>query len=165
MTVISTENRSQIRRRRSSFSGGNANTIRSWDSDNHISQGCSPWYLRGTLSSCTLTPVSSPISLTAEESPPAPQSVMAVYSLSSRATRMASSTIFSVIGLPICTAPPEVTPVSSVSSMEEKVAPWMPSRPVRPPSTTTRSPGRAPVGWEPTGAMPTHPQYTKGLAV
>ena len=45
------------------------------------------------------------------------------------------------MALPICTAPPETFSDSAVSSTEEKVAPWMPSRPVRPPTATIRSPG------------------------
>ena len=48
-----------------------------------------------------------------------------------------------MIALPIWTAPPESSSLSSVSSADEKVAPWIPSRPVRPPTVTTRSPGRA----------------------
>ena len=45
------------------------------------------------------------------------------------------SCVFSVMALPICTAPEETVSDSSVSSPEENVAPWMPSRPVRPPTT------------------------------
>jgi len=52
-----------------------------------------------------------------------------------------SRTIFSVIALPICTAPPESVSLSLVSSAELNVAPWIPSRPVRPPMATIRSPG------------------------
>ena len=44
------------------------------------------------------------------------------------------------MGSPICTA---WTGLSSVSSAEEKVAPWMPSLPMRPPTITIRSPARA----------------------
>ena len=62
--------------------------------------------------------------------------VMALYSLRSRATRTTSSSIFSVIALPICTAPPESVSLSLVNSAELKVAPWIPSRPVRPPMVT-----------------------------
>ena len=36
-------------------------------------------------------------------------------------------TIFSVIALPICTAPPESDSLWPVSSAELKVAPWIPS--------------------------------------
>ena len=46
-----------------------------------------------------------------------------------------------MIALPIWTAPPENASLSPVSSAELKVAPWMPSRPVRPPIATMRSPG------------------------
>ena len=59
----------------------------------------------------------------------------------SRAWTITSSTIFSVIALPIWTAPPETLSLADVSSAELKVAPWMPSRPVRPPIATIRSPG------------------------
>ena len=57
-----------------------------------------------------------------------------------------SSNIFSVIALPICTAPPETVSLWLVSSAELKVAPWMPSRPVRPPRATIRSPAWAACG-------------------
>ena len=40
-----------------------------------------------------------------------------------------SSTIFSVIALPIWTAPPETSSLCAVNSAELNVAPWMPSRP------------------------------------
>ena len=100
-----------------------------------------PWYLSGAWSRSTTAPSSAPISPTAELKPPAPQSVIAWKSPRSRAWRITSSTIFSVIALPICTAPPEIDSLSPVSSAELKVAPWMPSRPVRPPMATIRSPG------------------------
>ena len=51
----------------------------------------------------------------------------------SRACTITSSTIFSVMALPIWTAPPETVSLWPVSSIELKVAPWIPSRPVRPP--------------------------------
>jgi hypothetical protein len=46
------------------------------------------------------------------------------------------------MALPICTAPPETVSLSLVSSAELNVAPWMPSRPVRPPMATIQSPAR-----------------------
>ena len=48
--------------------------------------------------------------------------------------------IFWVIGSPSCTA---VAGLPSWSSSEEKVAPWMPSFPMRPPAMRILSPGRA----------------------
>jgi len=47
--------------------------------------------------------------------------------------------------------------------MLEKVAPWMPSRPVRPPATTTRSPRATADSAEERGMIPTVPQNTNGL--
>ena len=69
-----------------------------------------------------------------------------------------------MIALPICTAPPLIASDSSVSSSDENVAPWMPSRPVRPPTATIRSPGLAAFSVRPTGISPTVPQNTSGLA-
>ena len=64
------------------------------------------------------------------------------------------------MGSPIWTA---WTGLSSVSSAEEKVAPWMPSLPMRPPTMTIRSPGLASLTWPgrpavETGMRPTVPQ-------
>jgi hypothetical protein len=46
-----------------------------------------------------------------------------------------------VIGSPICTDEPALSSDVSDSSIDENVAPWMPSRPVRPPTVTIASPG------------------------
>ena len=102
-----------------------------------ISTGLRPAYFSGARSSQTSAPTSSPISPTALEKPPAPQSVTAVNSSRSRACRIVSRTFFSSIGLPICTAPPRHSVSDSSCSVSlENVAPWMPSRPVRPPTAT-----------------------------
>lgn len=50
-------------------------------------------------------------------------------------------------------------------SMLEKVAPRRPSRPVRPPMTTIKSPSWACVRCVPRGIRPTQPQNTSGFAV
>ena len=55
---------------------------------------------------------------------------------------MASSIFFSVMALPICTAWLNSVLWPCSTSALEKVAPWMPSRPVRPPMATMRSPRR-----------------------
>ncbi len=81
----------------------------------------------------------------------------------SRARRIASSTRFSSIALPICTAWANSSACVSVSSAEEKVAPWIPSRPVRPPSAMIRSPGLASPLIRSAGITPTHPQKTRGF--
>ena len=69
-----------------------------------------------------------------------------------------------MIALPICTAPPEIASLWPVSSAELKVAPWIPSRPVRPPMATIRSPGSTFLKTFPAGSTPTVPQKTSGLA-
>ncbi len=70
-----------------------------------------------------------------------------------------------VMGSPICTA---VAGEPSWSSSEEKVAPWMPSLPMRPPHMTMASPGLAAFSWlgrpvTVVGREPTVPQKTRGL--
>ena len=89
------------------FSGGTARTIRSWASEIQISVYESPCVLERRAVEVDLGADRLPISPTAELKPPAPQSVIARKSPRSRAWRITSSTIFSVIALPICTAPPE----------------------------------------------------------
>ena len=118
----------------------------------------SPSYLSGARSSHTTAPISSPISPTALLKPPAPQSVIAWNKPRSRAASTTSSIIFSVIALPICTAPPDSVSLSLVSSAELNVAPWMPSRPVRPPTATMRSPARGSLCDLSRGIRPTLPQ-------
>ena len=98
----------------SQCSGGTASTIRSWasaDPDLTVREA-----LRTSAAlfpdQTSLRRSSAPISPTAElENPPAPQSVTArIQPAISRDCRITSSTIFSVIALPICTAPPERLP-------------------------------------------------------
>jgi hypothetical protein len=72
---------------------------------------------------------------------------------------------FSVTGSPICTLAPATSPVVASIVALEKVAPLMPSRPVRPPRTTTRSPGAGPRGSGWSAATPMQPQNTRGLVV
>ena len=69
------------------------------------------------------------------------------------------------MGSPICTA---VAGEPSCNSSEEKVAPWMPSLPMRPPTMTTTSLGLAAFTWlglpdTLAGMRPTVPQNTRGL--
>ena len=94
----------------------------------------------------------------------APQSVIEWIRPRSRAWMTTSRTTFSVIALPICTAPPETCSLSAESPSELKVAPWIPSRPVRPPIATMRSPGSTHFLDIPRGKTPTVPQKTSGLA-
>src|SRR5262245_57515623 len=123
MTVASTFSLVHSASRRCQFSSATARTIRSCASLIQISVYVNPSYLSGARSSQTSAPISAPISPTALEKPPAPQSVTALYSPSSRALSSTSSSIFSVIALPICTAPQLVFSLSCVSSTLENVAP------------------------------------------
>ena len=79
--------------RRPGASGGTATTIRSWASDSQISHGARPGYLSGAAVSSTSAPTRSAISPTADDSPPAPQSVIAVHRCvgAGRARRSAAS--------------------------------------------------------------------------
>ena len=61
-----------------------------------------------------------------------------------RRSSSTSISSFSVIGSPICTLAPATSPVVASIVALENVAPRMPSRPVRPPRTTTRSPACGP---------------------
>jgi hypothetical protein len=74
-----------------------------------------------------------------------------------------SSIFFSVMALPICTACENFVSCACVNSPLEKVAPWMPSRPVRPPTTRIASPGSVSLKHRPFGMIPTVPQKTSGL--
>ncbi len=123
MAVASTSSPEQSIRSRSQSAGGTAKTIRSCDSEIQISVYDSPAYFSGALSSSTAAPSASPISPTAELKPPAPQSVMALYKPASRACNSTSSSFFSAMALPICTAPPLTVSDSAVSSTDENVAP------------------------------------------
>jgi hypothetical protein len=67
------------------------------------------------------------------------------------------------MALPICTAPEATVALAASRESDEKVAPWMPSRPVRPPSTKTWSSLRAAFAIRPRGMKPTLPQKTSGL--
>ena len=78
ITVASTSSAAKRRSSSASCSGGTESTMRSWASLIQTSTGFRPSYLRGAFSSHTSAPMSAPISPTALENPPAPQSVTAV---------------------------------------------------------------------------------------
>ena len=69
-----------------------------------------------------------------------------------------------MIALPICTAPPESVSLWLVNSAELNVAPWMPSRPVRPPRATIMSPGCGSLNDLSRGISPTLPQIHQRIA-
>ena len=101
--------------------------MRSCASDSQISHGSRPGYFSGTASSSTSAPSTSAISPTADDRPPAPQSVIAVHRCSAPSSTSISS--FSVTGSPIWTLAPATSPVVASISALENVAPRMPSRP------------------------------------
>lgn len=114
--------------------------MRSCASEIRTSHGIRPGYFSGARArSISAPPVSWAISPTLDDRPPAPLSVRPLYRPSARASARKSATIFCVIGSPIWTA---CTGDDSSSSTLEKVAPWIPSLPIRPPTMTTTSPGR-----------------------
>ena len=61
----------------------------------------------------------------------------------------------SVGAFPFCTSAPAVVKEASVCTFDEPVAPPQPSRPVRPPTKTTTSPGSG--VWRTTSACGTAP--------
>ena len=76
-----------------------------------------PSYLSGALSSSTSAPISSPISPTARAEPAGAAVGDRRDTARGRGPASStSSTFFSVIALPICTAPPETVSLSCVSS-------------------------------------------------
>ena len=144
ISVASTPCRAQTATKLASCRGSIATTIRSWASDNHTSHAANPGYLSGTFATSIRAPTSSAISPTADDNPPAPQSVMLRYM--PRVSAKASINNFSTMGSPICTLAPATSPVVAFIVIDENVAPRMPSRPVRPPRTTHRSPGSGRLG-------------------
>ena len=81
-------------------------------------------------------PKESAVSDTAHDKPPPPRSFIALIHFSSRASKIASMISFSINGSGICTA----DLFSDSSESEANWDPPIPSRPVGPPSKTTRSP-------------------------
>ena len=113
--------------------------MRSCDSEMASSVPSRPSYFFGTASRLMRSPSAS--SPTATDTPPAPKS------LQRRIMRVASPflnrrwSLRSTGGLPFCTSAPQLSSDWSVCDFDEPVAPPQPSRPVRPPSRITMSPG------------------------
>ncbi len=121
---------------------------------------------RGTFSTSSSMPDSPLCALSTVllVMPAAPRSCMPTIQLVSRSSRQASISSFSVKGSPTCTAGRRSSEDSS-SSTEAKVAPWMPSRPVAAPTTSTGLPAPdALAGISlPDSISPTHIALTSGL--
>jgi hypothetical protein len=110
-------------------------SIRSCVSERRISYGVIPSSRTGTrvISICTPVPPRAAISVEEETSPAAPMSWMPTMWPERISSSDASRSSFSVKGSPTCTWG-LWSAASSESSAEAKVAPWMPSRPVRAPT-------------------------------
>ena len=147
----------------STASGATASTMRSWASDSQISHGSQARVLERHGVELDVGADALGHLADRRRQPPAPQSVIAVHRCSAPSSTSISS--FSVTGSPIWTLAPATSPVVASIAALENVAPRMPSRPVAPPSTTTRSPGNGPVGGSRSAAVPMQPQNTSGLAV
>ena len=115
-------------------------------------------------SSSTPTPPLAAISAEDDVSPAAPMSWMATMWPDAIKARLASSSSFSVNGSPTWTWGLRRS-LSSVSSSEANEAPWMPSRPVREPTTssTLPTPWAAALIRFRSLRRPTHIALTRGL--
>ncbi len=139
-TVASRFSPSASLRNSSRSSGASTTAIRSWLSLMASSVPSRPSYFLGTLSRSMERPsASSPI---ATLTPPAPKSLQRLISRVAAGLRKSRCSLRSSGGLPFCTSAPQLSRLSNLCALLEPVAPPMPSRPVRPPSSTTISPGR-----------------------
>ena len=132
----------------STSSGATTNAIRSWDSEIANSVPLRPSYFLGTASKLICKPGAN--SPTATATPPAPKSLQRrIFLLTSGFLNnrciLRSSTAF-----PFWTSAAAWITDWVVCTLEEPVAPPIPSRPVPPPTKTTMSPGRG--SWRTTWA-------------
>ena len=119
--------------------GSSTTAMRSCDSEIASSVPSRPAYFFLMALRLMMRPsASSPM---ATATPPAPKSLQRLIMRLTFGLRNRRWILRSVGGLPFCTSAPQVWMDSSVCSLEEPVAPPMPSRPVRPPSSTMTSPG------------------------
>ena len=115
-----------------------AQAMRSCDSEMASSVPSRPSYFFGTLFRLMRRPsASSPM---ATDTPPAPKSLQRLMRRVASPRRNRRWILRSSGGLPFCTSAPQCSSDSRLCSLELPVAPPMPSRPVRPPSSTTTSP-------------------------
>ena len=113
--------------------------MRSWDSEMASSVPSRPSYFLRTASRSMDRPsASSPI---ATLTPPAPKSLHRLMRRVTAGSRKRRWSLRSSGALPFCTSLAMVSRLALLWLLEEPVAPPMPSRPVRPPSRITTSPG------------------------
>ena len=123
----------------SASSAATATAMRSWLSLIASSVPSRPSYFLVTLFRSMFRPsASSPM---ATETPPAPKSLQRLIMQQASSRRNRRCSLRSMGALPFCTSAPQVSRLVSLWALEEPVAPPMPSRPVRPPSRITTSPG------------------------
>ena len=138
-TVASRFSSSAAAMKASTSPGASTTAIRSWDSEMASSVPSRPSYFLGTAFRSIRSPsASSPM---ATQTPPAPKSLQRLMRRDTQGLRNSRWSFRSVGGLPFCTSAPQVSMEAEVWALEEPVAPPQPSRPVRPPSSTTISPG------------------------
>ena len=119
--------------------GSTTTAILSCDSEIASSVPSRPAYFFGTLSRLTFKPsASSPI---ATDTPPAPKSLHFLMIELTSALLNKRWILRSVGALPFCTSAPHTSIDFVVCAFDEPVAPPIPSRPVRPPSSMITSPG------------------------
>ncbi len=124
---------------RSTSSAASATAMRSWLSEMASSVPSSPSYFFGMRSSHISSPsANSPM---ATDTPPAPKSLQRLIMRHASLLRNRRCILRSTGGLPFCTSAPHVSMDVALCAFDEPVAPPMPSRPVRPPRSTTTSPG------------------------
>ncbi|EQB71923.1 MAG: hypothetical protein AMDU4_FER2C00169G0002 [Ferroplasma sp. Type II] len=150
----------------SRFDGSIARNILSCDSLTHISHGSILLSFKSTLSRFIIPdmPPAKSISLTALESPPPPRSFIPSIISASFASRMACISGSFIIGFPSCTAF-LFSSLSALRILEAKFTPCIPSLPVLPPHTISRSPSLLILlltTWS-FLTMPMHPAFTRGM--
>ena len=123
----------------SSSSGATTTAMRSWLSEMASSVPSRPSYFLRTASRLISSPsASSPM---ATDTPPAPKSLHRLMSRVTFSSRNSRWSLRSSGALPFCTSLAMVASDFLLWLLEDPVAPPMPSRPVRPPSRITTSPG------------------------
>jgi hypothetical protein len=122
--------------------GSITHSIRSWDSEIITSNGSMPGSRLGTFATSRSrpTPPFEAISLVLDASPAAPRSWSETIRSRSTSSRQHSINLFSSSGSPIWTLGRFAWSPSPSSAEASTLAPPMPSRPVRAPSSTTRFP-------------------------
>jgi len=120
------------------FSLAITTAILSWDSLIESSVPSNPSYFFGIKS--RLTSTESAISPIATETPPAPKSLLLLIKPLILGFLNNLCIFRSIGGLPFCTSAPETSIDFWSCILEDPVAPPTPSRPVLPPTTTTKSP-------------------------